>query len=161
RSGVAPEDVELERHVVYTFRARWAHTWRIGRVLLAGDAAHLMPPFAGQGMCSGIRDIVNLAWKLDLVLRGDAPEALLDSYTDERQAHLKRAIRVWVELGKVICVSDRAAATARDEQLLAARSNPELAPPSPPEPRLGPGVIGNGPAAGALFPQGRVNVGGA
>ena len=80
RWGRTPENTTIERHAVYTFRARWTDLWRNGRVLLAGDAAHLMPPFAGQGMCSGIRDAANLAWKLDSVLAGRASDALLDSY---------------------------------------------------------------------------------
>ncbi len=67
---MTPDTCTLERHAVYTFRARWADRWRTRRVLLAGDSAHLMPPFAGQGLCSGIRDPTNLTWKLDLVLRG-------------------------------------------------------------------------------------------
>jgi flavoprotein hydroxylase len=107
---VHPGDARLERHAVYTFNARYARRWRAGRVLLAGDAAHLMPPFAGQGMCSGLRDAANLAWKLDLVLDGRASDALLDSYQEERLPSVKAAIEFSMELGKVICVPDPAAA---------------------------------------------------
>ena len=77
---VRPDNATVERRAVYTFAARFAERWRCGRVLLAGDAAHQMPPFAGQGMCAGIRDAANLAWKLDHVLTGAAPDALLDTY---------------------------------------------------------------------------------
>ncbi len=161
RSGVTPDDVELERAAVYTFRARWAEQWRQGRMLLAGDAAHQMPPFAGQGMCSGMRDALNLAWRLDLVLTGRAPETLLDTYTVERREQLQNAIAISVELGKVICISDPEAAAARDEGMLAAAAAMEEALPVPPSPNLGPGVITDSAGAGTLFPQGRVSVAGA
>ena len=117
--GVHPGNAKLERHAVYSFRARWADRWRSGRALLAGDAAHLMPPFAGQGMCAGLRDAANLAWKLDLVLRGAAHEALLDSYASERAPHVSAMIELSVALGRVICVADPAEAAARDPRMSA------------------------------------------
>ncbi|MCF3142875.1 bifunctional 3-(3-hydroxy-phenyl)propionate/3-hydroxycinnamic acid hydroxylase MhpA [Streptomyces platensis] len=116
-----PGNATLERHTVYTFRARWAERWREGRLLLAGDAAHQMPPFAGQGMCSGIRDAANLTWKLDLVLSGDADETLLDTYTTERSQHLRHALELSVFLGGIICEPDPAAAAVRDARMLADR----------------------------------------
>ena len=72
--------VKIERRVVYTFHARVSDAWRKGRVLLAGDAAHLMPPFAGQGMNSGMKDRANLAWKLAAVIAGTAGADILDTY---------------------------------------------------------------------------------
>ncbi|WP_275559081.1 bifunctional 3-(3-hydroxy-phenyl)propionate/3-hydroxycinnamic acid hydroxylase [Streptomyces sp. 5-6(2022)] len=118
---VTPDNGVLDRHAVYTFQARWAERWRTGRMLLAGDSAHLMPPFAGQGMCSGFRDAANLAWKLDLVLGGHAAPTLLDTYTTERRAHVRHAVEMSVGLGRVVCMADPAAAADRDAAMLAAR----------------------------------------
>ena len=110
-------------------------------MLLAGDAAHQMPPFAGQGLCSGIRDAATLAWQLDLVLAGHAGEHVLDAYTSERcRTHLQHAIAMSVELGKVICITDRAEAAARDEVLLGVAADPTQVPSEPPPPKLGPGI---------------------
>ncbi|REE94794.1 bifunctional 3-(3-hydroxy-phenyl)propionate/3-hydroxycinnamic acid hydroxylase [Thermomonospora umbrina] len=120
REGETPENATLDRHAVYTFKAGHAAEWRKGRLLLAGDAAHLMPPFAGQGMCSGFRDAANLAWKLDLVLAGLADDDVLDTYTDERREHVQHAILRSVELGRVICEPDPDAAARRDEEMIAA-----------------------------------------
>jgi flavoprotein hydroxylase len=112
--GVHAENAELERHAVYTFNARVADRWRDRRVFLAGDAAHLMPPFAGQGMCAGLRDAANLAWKLDHCLRGFAGTTLLESYQAERLPSARAAIDFSIELGKVICVPDPTEAAERD-----------------------------------------------
>lgn len=147
----------MERHAVYTFQAGWVETWNVGRVLLAGDAAHQMPPFAGQGMCSGIRDASNLAWKLDLILDGRADAALLDTYTSERLAHLRHAIAMSVELGKVICVLDPQEAATRDAMMLSVGPDPAaVMPPMPPE-RLGTGVVApnldSADLPGTLSPQ--------
>jgi len=117
---VHPGNARIERHAVYTFQARVADRWQDGRAFLAGDAAHLMPPFAGQGMCSGIRDAANLAWKLDLVLTGRAGPVLLTTYEEERRPSAVAAIDFSIELGQVICVPDPAAAAARDEAMAAA-----------------------------------------
>jgi hypothetical protein len=159
--GLRPENAKLERHALYTFRALWAEGWRKGRLLVAGDAAHLMPPFAGQGMCSGLRDAANLAWKLDLVLADRADAALLDSYETERQPHVRATIDLSVALGKVICVADPAEAKERDERMAAAvRASTEPLPTMLPP--LGPGCFGPAsPGQGRLFVQARVRHDGA
>jgi hypothetical protein len=153
---VHPGNAQLERHAVYTFNARYADRWRDGRVLLAGDAAHLMPPFAGQGMCSGLRDAANLAWKLDLVLDGRAGDALLDSYQAERLPSAKAAIGFSMELGKVICVPDPAEAAARDAAMAAGVDGTAPAPGLPPIEGEGGFVHPTAPHAGTQLVQGRV-----
>ncbi len=160
---LTPDNATLERHTVYTFQAQWADIWRDGRLLLAGDAAHLMPPFAGQGMCSGIRDAANLAWKLDLVLAGHAEACVLDTYTSERRAHVQHAIGMSVELGKVICVLDADAAAQRDAFMISKGADPtQILPPLPP-PMLTEGLLHRtldgtpAPGAGVLSPQARVS----
>ena len=157
---LAPWDVHrgnarLERHALYTFSARYAERWRNGRILIAGDAAHLMPPFAGQGMCAGIRDAANLAWKLDFVLAGLADESLLDTYEQERKPSAQAAIEFSVELGKIICLADPAEAAARDEAM-AGTVAPEPVE-VPPLPSIDAGLIhASAPNAGAPFVQGTV-----
>lgn len=96
-----PADAQLPitRKVVYAFHARVASRWKAGRVLLAGDAAHLTPPFAGQGMNSGVRDAANLAWKLAAVVKGRLPASLLDSYETERKPHAWSLIQMAVRIG--------------------------------------------------------------
>ena len=147
---VAPDEVEIVRAVVYTFHAVLAPSWRRGRVLIAGDAAHQMPPFLGQGMCAGIRDAANLAWKLDLVLRGLAGDALLDSYESERSPHVREIIDAAVAFGGLICTTDPDVAAARDQQL---RAQPDAfdAAGGTALPSLGPGVLD--PTGGDLFIQ--------
>ncbi|MEU8789712.1 bifunctional 3-(3-hydroxy-phenyl)propionate/3-hydroxycinnamic acid hydroxylase [Streptomyces sp. NPDC048643] len=139
--GRTPDNTSIERHVVYTFQARWVDRWREERLLLAGDSAHLMPPFAGQGMCSGVRDALNLAWKLDLVLHGLADPALLDTYTSERSEHVRHAIGMSMALGEVICVLDPDEAAARDARMIAAGADPRHALPPTPPPLLGDGIL--------------------
>ncbi|WP_339692624.1 bifunctional 3-(3-hydroxy-phenyl)propionate/3-hydroxycinnamic acid hydroxylase [Celeribacter baekdonensis] len=95
-------DEPIRRQKVYTFHARIAEHWRAGRVFLAGDAAHLTPPFAGQGMNSGLRDAHNLAWKLAEALNMKDPEPLLDSYQTERKPHAWSMIELALKMGKIM-----------------------------------------------------------
>lgn len=151
---VSPADGQLIRHFVYPFRSLIAPDWRHGRVILAGDAAHVMPPTMGQGVCTGIRDAAALAWKLDLVLRGLTDDSLLDTYCTERKPNAEAVIATSVELARAWTVTDPAIAAARDAGMLAGSGQ---APP--PMAGLGDGVLhrdGDGQlvaAAGQLFVQ--------
>jgi len=117
-----PEDrnLPLVRKAVYVFHARVAQRWKQGRVLLAGDAAHLTPPFAGQGLNSGLRDAANLAWKLAGVAQWDMPDALLDSYEPERRPHAQALIRMALRIGRFMQPKSRMGAAAMQTLLEAA-----------------------------------------
>ncbi len=145
---ITPADAELERPAVYTFHSVVATGWRDQRLLIAGDAAHQTPPFMGQGMCAGIRDAYNLAWKLADVVKGDASSVLLDSYESERSPHVRTFIEAAVELGGVIQATDPARVAQRDAQMVA---NPQVF--RTPQPLLGPGVYQPGAHAGRLVAQ--------
>ena len=157
---VRPDQATIVRHKVYTFRSLLADTWRKGRMLIAGDAAHVMPPFMGQGMCAGLRDDWNLAWKLNLVLDGKASDALLDTYQPERRPHVSDVIDLSMYLGRVICIPDPVKAAERD----AAFFSGQVAPP-PPFPSLTAGILRHGAdgtlqaPAGLLSPHGTVRRG--
>ena len=146
--------VRLERKAVYTFRARIAKHWRQGRVLLAGDAAHQTPPFAGQGMCSGLRDAANLAWKLAAVIRDGADDALLDSYQPERAPNLRATIDMAIMMGKTVCITNRWSAWLRDVKFKLARRLGKLPDGPPAYPPISAGRIMTGTlGAGSYFPQ--------
>jgi 3-(3-hydroxy-phenyl)propionate hydroxylase len=131
-------------------------------VFIAGDAAHQQPPFTGQGMCQGVRDVANLAWKLVRVISGRSSDALLDTYASERREHVKRLTTVIKGIGRVICERDVQAARARDERMLAesggkviTQARQDLIPP------LSGGLLSPVPHAanGTIFPQPRIQDG--
>jgi 3-(3-hydroxy-phenyl)propionate hydroxylase len=107
------------RAAAYRFKARVAAQWRKGSVFLAGDAAHLMPPFLGQGMCQGIRDGANLEWKLARVLSSVSPVEILDTYQIERRSHVFEVTKAAKMLGTIIGELDPEKARARDRKLVA------------------------------------------
>jgi 3-(3-hydroxy-phenyl)propionate hydroxylase len=117
---------DVWRKTVYTFHALKAGALRRGRVLLAGDAAHMMPPFAGQGMNSGVRDAANLAWKLALVLRGGAHDRILDSYEAERRPHFERLMADSIKLGRFVMTSNPLLALLRNLTYFAIQQWPWL-----------------------------------
>ncbi len=147
---VQPGTYTLERAAVYTFHCLVADRWRVGPIAIAGDAAHQMPPFLGQGMCSGVRDAVNLAWKLDRVLRGAADAALLDTYQAEREPHVRALIETDIYLGGIIQTTDPEIARQRDAMALSGGAATALTPTFPP---LGGDLCGNGSVDRLPFPQ--------
>ena len=150
----------IVRASTYRFHGLVARQWQVGRVFLAGDAAHQTPPFFGQGMCHGFRDVANLTWKLDLVLRGTAPETLLATYQPERDPHVRAVIDAAVAAGRYICMLDPAGAHARDVAMRdrsaegRGETAADLIPP------LGEGVTYPSRSAGERFIQPRLNSGG-
>ena len=143
---LTPAEAEVERAAVYTFYSVIASSWRRARLLIAGDAAHQTPPFMGQGMCAGIRDASNLAWKLAHCIRRGHDDAMLDSYQSERHPQVRAFIKGAVDLGRLVNASDSEAA------LQSAFRQPDgsyrMMTLSP---RLGPGLWqGGSPAAGLL-----------
>lgn len=160
---ITPADGELWRQASYRFHALVAQRWRAGRVFIAGDAAHQQPPFLGQGMCQGLRDVANLTWKLSAVLKGQAGDKLLDSYGSERQAHVRELTTRLKGIGALIGERDPARAAARDERLLAEAGG--TVKPTPRQdvlPRLEQGLLAatDSPARGTLFPQAWLRHGG-
>ena len=149
-----PDEAVLWRQASYRFHALVARQWRQGRVFLAGDAAHQQPPFIGQGMCQGLRDAANLSWKLAAVLKGEAREALLDTYGVERSRHVRELTTRIKAIGAIIGERDEDRARARDAKLLAeAGGAVRTTPRQDIIPKLEAGLIGGTPAAGTLFPQ--------
>jgi len=152
---ITPEDAELERTAVYTFRSQVARQWRKGRRLIAGDAAHLTPPFMGQGMCAGIRDVSNLAWKLVSALKVPHDDKILNSYQSEREPHARAYIETAIDLGGLInSLDSEAALKAAFEQPDGTIRMNSIAPP------LGEGLGIDGPDfERRLFPQWRLGNG--
>lgn len=149
--GVRPDTADLVRAAAYRFHALVAERWRGGpggRVLLAGDAAHQMPPFMGQGMCSGVRDSANLGWKLAAVVADHAPPELLDSYERERRPHVEAVIDLSVQAGRLLGELTEAIRTG---------VTPHLPDPDVPDPRRWsrlPGLDFGGPfPVGHQLPQ--------
>lgn len=153
---LVPADATLWRQASYRFHALVASEWRSGRVFVAGDAAHQQPPFLGQGMCQGVRDVANLCWKLQAVLQAGAPERLLDTYGHERKAHVTDLTTRIKGIGQIICERDPVRARARDARLLVECGG--VVQPTPRQdvqPALRAGLLAaqQHPARGTIFPQ--------
>ncbi len=135
RPWIDDTQCKLIRAATYRFHGLIAENWQVGNIFLAGDAAHQTPPFFGQGMCHGMRDVANLAWKLKLVHSGVAPATLLDTYQLERDPHVRAVVTAAINAGKYICELDPDAANTRDVALrktlgsMAPRSAGDLIPP--------------------------------
>jgi 3-(3-hydroxy-phenyl)propionate hydroxylase len=147
----------IVRAATYRFHGLLAARWQDARIFLAGDAAHQTPPFFGQGMCHGVRDVANLAWKLAAILKQQADPALLETYQVEREPHVRSVIGASIAAGRYICERDPAAARRRDKTLRAALGKPTPRSASDLIPALCAGVVDahrdKGPGTGARFIQ--------
>lgn len=153
---LTPDDAALWRQASYRFHALVAKDWRVGRVFLAGDAAHQQPPFLGQGMCQGIRDVANLSWKLAAVLQGKAEDALLDTYGAERKAHVTELTTRIKAIGQLVGQRDLVKAQQRDTVLLAECGGVvKSVPRQNVQPALVTGLLSTQKnlAVGTIFPQ--------
>ncbi|GAA3437049.1 bifunctional 3-(3-hydroxy-phenyl)propionate/3-hydroxycinnamic acid hydroxylase [Kutzneria kofuensis] len=158
RHGITDEHVEVLRAVVYSHHVRVAARWRVGRVFLAGDAAHAMPPWIGQGMSAGVRDVANLCWKLAGVLSGELSDTVLDSYETERKPHVRATMRRAALVGRVITERRPAITAARDAVFRRFGRSPWLRRQLMrqswvPEPRYAQGFFTRSPGAGHKIPQ--------
>ena len=117
RAFVDLDRIEIVRIACYNFHGLWARSWVSGRIILAGDAAHQMPPFLGQGMCSGIRDAHALSWRLNLILSGCSNAKILDHYFQERCSHVREILRGAIFIGNLIQTRSRVVACLRDNLL--------------------------------------------
>lgn len=120
------DDADVRRAAVYVAHQRVAEDYRSGRAFLVGDAAHLMPPFAGQGLNAGVRDAHNIAWKLIDAVRGGATEALLDSYSLERRTHGAQMVKLSQRIGAVVMATNPVVTRARDAAFRALRHVPRV-----------------------------------
>lgn len=123
---IGAEELVIERKAVYRFHARCCDKFSEGRVFLVGDAAHITPPFVGQGLVAGLRDVANLGWKLAWVLKGHATQALLDSYDQERRPHAKKMIELARYMGHLVMPRNRIRAAAVHGAIRALRFVPVL-----------------------------------
>ncbi len=155
--GIEPCDGKILRRTVYTFESQIAKCWRDRRIFLCGDAAHTMPPFMAQGLCSGFRDALNLSWKLDMVLQGQAEPAILDTYEKERKPHVEAITRMAMRVGELVTVTDPKQAKIRDEALAAGTAAPPHGFPTLQDGLIARGDSGAiGALAGHPAPQARV-----
>lgn len=145
---LTPDQAELVRAAVYTHRSLVAETWRNGALIVAGDAAHQTPPFLGQGLCAGVRDVASLGWRLGAILTQGAGDDLLDSYGTERSDHARFIIQTATSIGSVLTAPDKDKLDS-----LNARIGREGKGQTP---RLGPGLWQDGGPGGTLAPQPRL-----